>query len=271
MLTFPIIQAVLRLNAKQIGGFLVAITAAYAIGEWWAASRYEDLTLEIGTLAQQMGVLLVVGVAAANYRHLSSIASTIFKNNLVTERQRERRRSPGDGFAVVYVDVAVEGDLPSGVVSEVLREVIGKRINACIRVEDQVLTSDADAFAVLLEGLHELMDATVVAERILKRLDGPVAVSGASVDIDTRVGVAYSPNHVVDPDDLIEAAGREVSANSAGRSSVFFIGFDLPSKNAPTPKINCFERFSGLLPAAGEYFNLVCRFPFGFYRFQLIL
>jgi len=210
MLTFPIIQAVLRLNAKQIGGFLVAITAAYATGEWWAASRYEDLTLEVGTLAQQMGVLLVVGLAAANYRHLSSIASTIFKNNLVMERQRERRRSPGDGFAVVYVDVAVEGDLPSGVASEVLREVIGKRINACIRVEDQVLTSDADAFAVLLEGLHELMDATVVAERILKRLDGPVAVSGASVDIDTRVGVVYSPNHVVDPDDLIEAAGREV-------------------------------------------------------------
>jgi GGDEF domain-containing protein len=54
------------------------------------------------------------------------------------------------------------------------------------------------------------MDATVVAERILKRLDGPVAVSGATVDIDTRVGVAFSSTRVGDPDDLIEAAGREV-------------------------------------------------------------
>nr|MCS5689846.1 diguanylate cyclase [Acidimicrobiales bacterium] len=75
---------------------------------------------------------------------------------------------------------------------------------------DQVLTSDADAFAVLLEGLHELMDATVVAERILNRLEGPVAVSGVSIEIDTRVGVAYSPNSVGNPDGLIEAAGREV-------------------------------------------------------------
>ena len=210
MLTFPMIQGVLRLNTKQMGGFFVVITGVYAVGEWWAASRYQDLTLEVGALAQQLGVLLVVGLAAANHRHLSSIASAIFKNNSMTERQRERRRSPGDGFAVVYVDVAVEGDLPSGVAPEVLREVIARRISGCVRVEDQVLTSDADAFAVLLEGLHELMDATVVAERVLKRLDGPVAVSGATVDIDTRVGVAYRSNRVGDPGDLIEAAGREV-------------------------------------------------------------
>jgi len=210
MLAFPMIQAVLRLNAKQMGGFFVAITGVYVVGEWWAASRYQDLTLEVGALAQQVGVLLVVGLAAANHRHLSSIASTIFKNSSMTERQRERRRSPGDGFAVVYVDVVVEGDFPSGVAPEVLREVIGRRITGCVRAEDQVLTSDADAFAVLLEGLHELMDATVVAERILKRLDGPVAVSGATVDIDTRVGVAFSSTRVGDPDDLIEAAGREV-------------------------------------------------------------
>jgi GGDEF domain-containing protein len=54
------------------------------------------------------------------------------------------------------------------------------------------------------------MDATVVAERVLKRLDGPVAVSGSTVNIDTRVGVAFRSNRVGDPDELIEAAGREV-------------------------------------------------------------
>jgi len=210
MLAFPMIQAVLRLNPKQTAGFFVAITTVYALGELWAASRYEDLTFGVGVVVQQIGVLLTVGLLAANYRHLSSIASTIFNNNLSGERQRERRRIPGDGFAVVYVDVVVDDDLASAVTPEMLREVIGRRISACVRHEDQVLTSDADAFAVLLEGLHELMDATVVAERVLKRLEGPVAVAGVSVEIDTRVGVAYSANRVGDPDGLIEAAGREV-------------------------------------------------------------
>ena len=78
---------------------------------------------------------------------------------------------------------------------------MARRISAAVRTEDQVLTSDADAFAILLEGLHELMDATVVGERILKRLEALVSVSGARIDIDPCVGVAYSPNRVGDPDD----------------------------------------------------------------------
>ena len=140
MLAFPMIQAVLRLNPKQTAGFFVAITTVYALGELWAASRYEDLTFGVGVVVQQIGVLLTVGLLAANYRHLSSIASTIFNNNLSGERQRERRRIPGDGFAVVYVDVVVDEDLASAVTPELLREVIGRRISACVRHEDQVLT-----------------------------------------------------------------------------------------------------------------------------------
>ena len=210
MLAFPMIQVVVRLNVKRMAMFLGGIAVIYTTGELWAASRYQDLSFEVGALVQQIGVLLAVSLIAANHRPLSTIASTIFNTNSVNERQRERRRSPGDGFGVVYVDVVVEDKPPADVVPEILREVIGRRISACVRDEDQVLTSDADAFAVLLEGLHELMDATVVAERILNRLEGPVAVSGVSIEIDTRVGVAYSPNSVGNPDGLIEAAGREV-------------------------------------------------------------
>ncbi len=210
MLAFPMIQVVVRLDVKRMAMFLGGIAVIYAAGELWAASRYQDLSFEVGALVQQIGVLLAVSLIAANHRPLSTIASTIFNTNSVNERQRERRRSPGDGFGVVYVDVVVEDKPPADVVPEILREVIGRRISACVRDEDQVLTSDADAFAVLLEGLHELMDATVVAERILNRLEGPVAVSGVSIEIDTRVGVAYSPNSVGNPDGLIEAAGREV-------------------------------------------------------------
>ncbi len=209
LLLFPITQFVLRLEAKQMASSFAALFAAYIGGEIWAASRYQDVQFELWAAAQQVAVLLVVGVATANYRQLNAVFSMALNRGDATEDRKERRRSPGDAFAVVYVDIAVADQLPSRVSPEALREVVAKRISGAVRVEDQVLTSDADAFVVLLEGLHELMDATVVGERVLKRLESPVSVSGASVELDPRVGVAYSPNRVGSPDELIEAAGRK--------------------------------------------------------------
>ena len=209
LLLFPVTQAVLRLEAKQMAGCFAALFAVYIGGEIWAASRYQDIQFELWTTVQQVAVLLVAGTAVANYRQLSSVFSMILNREDSSDHQQERRRSPGDGFAVVYIDLAIADRLPSGVSSGALREVVAKRISGAVRVEDQVLTSDADAFVVLLEGLHELMDATVVGERVLKRLESPVSVSGVSIEVDPQVGVAYSANRVGNPNELIEAAGRK--------------------------------------------------------------
>jgi hypothetical protein len=70
---------------------------------------------------------------------------------LETDRS-ERRREPGEGFAVVYVDIAHEGFLPEQGKVESLREVVAKRISGTVRAEEQVLTSDAKALVVILEG-----------------------------------------------------------------------------------------------------------------------
>tara|TARA_Y100001936_G_scaffold76744_1_gene75237 strand:+ start:145 stop:1239 length:1095 start_codon:yes stop_codon:yes gene_type:complete len=209
LLLFPITQAVIRFDAKEMALCFGAISALYLVGEVVAASRYGDISFEGLPVAQHLAVLLVLGFTAANYKSISSVFSTMLNGRGESGKERDRRRTPGDGFAVVYVDMAVGDQLPSRVSPEDLREVVARRISAAVRTEDQVLTSDADAFAILLEGLHELMDATVVGERILKRLEAPISVSGVSVDIDPCVGVAYSPNRVGDPETLIEAAGRK--------------------------------------------------------------
>lgn len=209
LLLFPIIQAVLRLQAKQMALCFTSLFGVYVGGEIWAASRYQDIEFGLLTTVQQVLVLLVVAVAAANHRQLNSVFCTVLNRRDSSDEQQERRRLPGDGFAVVYIDIAVADGLPSQMSPESMREVVAKRISGAVRLEDRVLTSDADAFVVLLEGLHDLMDATVVGERILKRLESPVSVGGRSVEVDPRVGVAYSPNRVGRPDELIEAAGRK--------------------------------------------------------------
>jgi len=209
LLLFPITQAVIRFDAKEMAACFGAISVIYLGGEILAANRYGDISFEGLPVAQHIAVLLVLGFTAANYKSISSMFSTMLNLRGESGKENDRRRTPGDGFAVVYVDMAVAGQLPSQVAPEDLREVVARRISGAVRTEDQVLTSDADAFAILLEGLHELMDATVVGERILKRLETLVSVSGVAIDIDPCVGVAYSPNRVGDPEELIEAAGRK--------------------------------------------------------------
>jgi len=209
LLLFPITQAVIRFDAKEMAVCFGAISVIYLGGEILAANRYGDISFEGLPVAQHIAVLLVLGFMAANYKSISSMFSTMLNLRGESGKANDRRRTPGDGFAVVYVDMAVAGQLPSQVAPEDLREVVARRISGAVRTEDQVLTSDADAFAILLEGLHELMDATVVGERILKRLETLVSVSGVAIDIDPCVGVAYSPNRVGDPEELIEAAGRK--------------------------------------------------------------
>ena len=209
LLLFPLTQAALRFDLNGMAVCFAGILLAYAAGEFWAAGRYQEVPFGAATVLQQIGVLLVLACTAANHRHISSMfALLLYKSGLETDRS-ERRRDPGEGFAVVYVDIADNGFLPEQVKVESLREIVAKRISGSVRAEDQVLTSDANAFVVILEGLHELIDASVVGERILKRLQKPFAISGQSVDVDPRVSVAYAPNGSNKPDDLIEIAGRE--------------------------------------------------------------
>ena len=225
LLLFPLTQAALRFDLNGMAVCFAGILLAYAAGEFWAAGRYQEVPFGAATVLQQIGILLVLACTAANHRHISSMfALLLHKSGLETDRS-ERRRDPGEGFAVVYVDIADDGFLPEQVKVESLREVVAKRISGSVRAEDQVLTSDANAFVVILEGLHELIDASVVGERILKRLQKPFAISGQSVDVDPRVSVAYASNGSNKPDDLIEIAGREAfRARRNGDESLVICG-----------------------------------------------
>ncbi len=77
-----------------------------------------------------------------------------------------------------------------------------RRIETCLRTSDTVIPPgrehlaarlERDEFTILLEGLHEIAEAKIVAERLLKEIAVPFRIDGHEVFLSASIGMALSP------------------------------------------------------------------------------
>ena len=226
LLLFPIFEVVARFKVLWAALITAAIALLHVASEIWFSLRYVELNLDAVALAHEVALLLLVAVGARvllseETEYSDWVLSRPGVGTKLKKRKGERRVRPTGGLAVLYVDLEFEKELPKTVKQSLVREVIARRISSCIRTDDSVLGCDEDAFAVLLPGVRDVDGAVIVGERILDKFDDPVAVAGHLISINLRLGATYSAYPVLEPDDLIGAAGREVIlAKRRGGSSL---------------------------------------------------
>ncbi len=226
LLLFPIFEVVARFKVLRAAVIAAAIALLHVASEIWFSLRYVELNLDAVALAHEVALLLLVAVGARvllseETEYSDWVLSRPGVGTKLKKRKGERRVRPTGGLAVLYVDLEFEKELPKTVKQSLVREVIARRISSCIRTDDSVLGCDEDAFAVLLPGVRDVDGAVIVGERILDKFDDPVAVAGHLISINLRLGATYSAYPVLEPDDLIGAAGREVIlAKRRGGSSL---------------------------------------------------
>jgi diguanylate cyclase (GGDEF)-like protein len=109
--------------------------------------------------------------------------------------ERDRRRGPGDGVAVLFIDLDDFKGIndryghPTG--DQVLAEV-ARRIREFVRAGDLAARIGGDEFAVLMRGLAKVGDARAVARRVAAALSRPVVVGVEPIDCRASIGLAYS-------------------------------------------------------------------------------
>lgn len=126
------------------------------------------------------------------------------------QRAVERaRRLPGERFAVLFLDLnrfkSVNDTLGHHAGDELL---VGtaRRLETCVRSIDTLARFGGDEFAILLEGIQQVSDATRVAERIHQSLQVPFQIQSHEITISASIGIALAGSQALDPEQLLQQA-----------------------------------------------------------------
>src|SRR5215218_10513663 len=151
---------------------------------------------------------------------------TLFLDRLEQSLRRARRRGPGSGAAVLFLDLdrfKVVNDSLGHHAGDQLLQAVALRLDAALRPGDTVARIGGDEFTVLLEDMTDAREATVVAERVLSTLADPFAIAGRELHVSGSIGIALAGPDV-DPEELIrdaDVAMYRAKAQGSARHAVF--------------------------------------------------
>jgi diguanylate cyclase (GGDEF)-like protein/PAS domain S-box-containing protein len=83
---------------------------------------------------------------------------------------------------------------------------VAERLIACVRDGDTVARMGGDEFVVMLVGLHQLEDAALVAEKIIRTVSAACQIEGSELHVTPSIGIAIFPDDGDNPDTLLRNA-----------------------------------------------------------------
>ncbi|HET8628398.1 MAG TPA: EAL domain-containing protein [Thermomicrobiales bacterium] len=131
----------------------------------------------------------------------------LFLDRLGHALDHARRR--GEGVAVLFVDLdrfKVINDSLGHEAGDLLLIAVANALKGCLRPEDTAARLGGDEFTVLLERVADITAAVAVAERILRALQAPLALSGYDLVVTGSLGIALSTPERNDPVELMRQA-----------------------------------------------------------------
>jgi diguanylate cyclase (GGDEF)-like protein len=139
---------------------------------------------------------------------------TLFMDRLGHALALAARRAEVLGVFVVDVDLSLAGALAEPERDAALAT-IAPRLRLALRHGDSVARLDGTRFAVLLEALHDVLDAAAVAERLLDRFHSPLTAGGSQISVVPMIGMALSGGHER-PEELLTQAEAALTAVRRG-------------------------------------------------------
>lgn len=126
------------------------------------------------------------------------------------ERAMERgRRFPDDRFALMFLDLdrfKMVNDSVGHTAGDEFLVQISRRLSRLMRSTDTTARMGGDEFVILLEGVVDLQDVRVVAERVLEALKVPVDVAGQKIIPSASIGIVFGEPYYERAADMLRDA-----------------------------------------------------------------
>lgn len=138
-------------------------------------------------------------------------------------------------FALLYIDLdyfkQINDSFGHGL-GDLLLAVIANRLRRTMRDVDLITRIGGDEFVALLNDLHDVNDAALIASKIIHALSEPITLNGHHLLISASVGIATHPQHGVSAQELLAHADQALyRAKAGGRNGYRFYS---PEEDAET-------------------------------------
>ncbi|OQX32355.1 MAG: hypothetical protein B0D96_12220 [Candidatus Sedimenticola endophacoides] len=161
----------------------------------------------------------------ANYDALTGLPNRSLLRDRLSGALKSARRERWK-VALLFVDLdrfKEVNDSLGHVAGDELLQRIGERLRGCVREADTVARFGGDEFVLLLEDIKQVSDAADVCKKILRELDGPVALHGRDVFVGASIGVTLYPDDAADANTMLRNADMAMCrAKDAGRNNYQF-------------------------------------------------
>lgn len=114
---------------------------------------------------------------------------------------------------------------------DMLLKEVARRFVSCIRAADTVCRQGGDEFLLLLPEIRHPEDAGLIAQKLVRSLQPPVALPGMDAAVGCSIGIALLGEQATDLDTLLSNADTAMyEAKSSGRGRYRFFSDDLQQR-----------------------------------------
>lgn len=161
---------------------------------------------------------------------LTGLPNRLLLEDRMKQATAHMRRQDGS-VAVLFIDLdrfkQINDTLGHAAGDRLLQEV-AERLAQCVREGDTVARLAGDEFVVLLEGLHDVRDAVVVADKIVHTVSEPCHIGGQELRVSPSIGVAIFPDDGLGMEELLRNADTAMyHAKQEGRGRYSFFTQDM--------------------------------------------
>ncbi len=166
----------------------------------------------------------------ATHDFLTSLPNRVLFNDRLEQAIETAKRNKTK-FALLFLDLdhfkEINDSLGHDAGDEILKEV-AKRLENTIRDEDTLARLGGDEFTIIMQGLKDGQNASILAQKIIKVLSIPIMVNNIELHISNSIGISIYPDDGISAQNLLKYADAAMyKAKNEGRDNFQFYSVEM--------------------------------------------